>query len=160
MPGGKGNIRPEDGIPFTSETGRAAGRKGGKAVSIRRQLKDLLDKDGLLVIPAAQIIETKKDGSVLVNLPTQDKVAMQVIRWAMSGDFRASLPALKMLIEQIDGKPMQEHQISTKERQLTEAEEAEEIKRYEKALGYAKDTTGKSRATKPVKRTRTAKGKK
>jgi len=80
----------------------------GRPVSIRGQIKELLEDDGQLTIPASQIVTTKEDGSVVVKVPTQTQIALKLQWWAMSKKGNDSLKAIQMIMEQVDGKPMQE----------------------------------------------------
>ena len=81
--------------------------KKGQPVSIRAQLKDLLEADGNVRIPARQVIKVHDDGSVTLKLPTQMQLAMQLSSWAMSKKGTDSLKAIQMIMETIDGKPDQ-----------------------------------------------------
>ena len=81
--------------------------KKGQPVSIRAQLKDLLEADGNVRIPARQVIKVHYDGSVTLKLPTQMQLAMQLSSWAMSKKGTDSLKAIQMIMETIDGKPDQ-----------------------------------------------------
>jgi len=81
--------------------------KGGRPVSIRNQLKDLLEADGNVTMPANQVLKINDDGSVVLKLPTQMQLAMKLSSWAMSKRGNDSLKAIQMIMEQIDGKPLQ-----------------------------------------------------
>jgi len=88
--------------------------KEGRPVSIRNQIKELLENEGNLTIPTSQIIKTNEDGSVVVKVPTQTQIALKLQGWAMSKKGNDSLKAIQMIMEQIDGKPLQEvHQETT-----------------------------------------------
>ena len=82
--------------------------KGGRPISIKAQLKDLLESEGNLTIPAKQIISINDDGSVVMKVPTQMQLAMKLQSWAMSKKGGDSLKAIQMIMEQVDGKPKQE----------------------------------------------------
>ena len=82
--------------------------KGGRKPSIRKQLSELLEKDGQITIPAKQIAKVNDDGSVTIILPTQMQMAMKLVSWAMQNKGSESLKAIQMIMEQIDGKPKQE----------------------------------------------------
>jgi hypothetical protein len=82
--------------------------KGGRPVSIRNQLKDLLEAEGNVTMPANQVVKIYEDGSVVLKLPTQMQLAMKLSSWAMSKKGNDSLKAIQMIMEQIDGKPPQE----------------------------------------------------
>lgn len=79
----------------------------GQNVSIKRQLKDLLESDGNITFPAKQVIKVNDDGSVTLKLPTQMQLAMKLSSWAMSKKGNDSLKAIQIIMEYIDGKPNQ-----------------------------------------------------
>ena len=81
--------------------------KGGRPVSIRAQLKDLLEADGNVTMPANQVVKVNADGSVVLKLPTQMQLAMKLSSWAMSKKGGDSLKAIQMIMEQVDGKATQ-----------------------------------------------------
>lgn len=85
--------------------------KEGRPPSIRNQLKDLLQSDGSITIPASQVLRVNEDGSILMKVPTQMQMAMKLSSWAMSKKGNDSLKAIQMIMEQIDGKPNQSHNI-------------------------------------------------
>mgnify|MGYP003652141045 CR=1 FL=1 len=88
--------------------------RDGRPVSIRNQIKELLENEGNLTIQTNQIIKTNEDGSVVVKVPTQTQIALKLQGWAMSKKGNDSLKAIQMIMEQIDGKPLQEvHQETT-----------------------------------------------
>jgi len=86
--------------------------KGGRKPSIRKQLSELLEKDGKITIPTKQIAKLNDDGSVTIILPTQMQMAMKLVSWAMQNKGSESLKAIQMIMEQIDGKPKQEIDVS------------------------------------------------
>ena len=81
--------------------------RDGRPVSIREQLKDLLEAEGNVTMPANQVVKVNDDGSVILKLPTQMQLAMKLSSWAMSKKGNDSLKAIQMIMEQIDGKPDQ-----------------------------------------------------
>lgn len=91
--------------------------KGGRPISIRNQVKDLLDTDGNLTIPANQVVAINEDGSVVMKVPTQMQIAMKLQSWAMSKKGGDSLKAIQMIMEQIDGKPKETKDISVNREQ-------------------------------------------
>ena len=81
--------------------------RNGRPVSIKTQLKDILESEGNLTIQANQVIQIKDNGDVIIKVPTQMQMAMKLSSWAMSKKGNDSLKALQMIMEQIDGKPTQ-----------------------------------------------------
>ena len=82
--------------------------KGGRKPSIRKQLTELMEKDGRITIPAKQVVTVNDDGSVTMVLPTQMQLAMKLTSWAMSNKGGDSIKSIQMIMEQMDGKPKQE----------------------------------------------------
>lgn len=103
MPGGNKNIKPSDN-PKPFKKGQSGNPKG-QPPSIRRQLKELMQAEGVLIIPADQVIEVNEDGSVSVQVSTQLMLAQKLEQWAASNNGSESLKAIQMIMEQIDGKP-------------------------------------------------------
>lgn len=93
--------------------------KDGRPVSIREQLKDLLEAEGNVTMPANQVVSINDDGSVTLKLPTQMQLAMKLSSWAMSKKGNDSIKAIKMIMEQIEGKPSQKTEHSIKLEQIT-----------------------------------------
>lgn len=89
----------------------------GRKVSIRAQLKDLLESEGNVTMPANQVVKVNDDGSVVLKLPTQMQMAMKLSSWAMSKKGNDSLKAIQMIMEQIDGKPKQELDVTARSEQ-------------------------------------------
>ena len=81
--------------------------RNGRPVSIKAQLKDILESEGNLTIQANQVVQIKDNGDVVIKVPTQMQMAMKLSSWAMSKKGNDSLKALQMIMEQIDGKPTQ-----------------------------------------------------
>ena len=104
MPGGYKKIKPEDGKQFSTENQPA--NRGNKP-SIKKQLFEILKKDGKITIPAKQVIKVNDDGSVAIALSTQMQMAMKLMSWAMSNSGGDSLKAIQMVMEQVDGKAKQ-----------------------------------------------------
>jgi len=102
------DIEPKVGSATTFDKMPQNINKEGRPVSIRNQLKDLLQSEGNITIPANQVIKINEDGSVLMKVPTQMQMAMKLSSWAMSKKGNDSLKAIQMIMEQIDGKPKQE----------------------------------------------------
>ena len=86
--------------------------KGGRPVSIRTQVQDLLESEGNITVPSNQVIRINEDGSVVMKVPTQMQIAMKLQSWAMSKKGTDSLKAIQMIMEQIDGKPTETKDIN------------------------------------------------
>ena len=97
--------------------------KGGRKPSIKKQLYELLEKDGLLKIEAEQVESIDPDGSVIVRIATELQLAMMLQQWALSKKGNDSLKAIQMIMEQIDGKPKQK--VAIEDLRLGEDYEAE-----------------------------------
>jgi len=82
--------------------------KGGRKPSIRKQLEEMIGDNGNYTIAADQVLKVNDDGSVLVDIPTANKLTLKLLQWADSNKGNESLKALQMIMEQIDGKPKQE----------------------------------------------------
>lgn len=82
--------------------------KGGRKPSIRKQLKELLLQDGRLKIPKEQVLDINPDGSIVIRVPTEMQLAMKLKQIALSGSGVNASRGIKMIMEQIDGKPKQE----------------------------------------------------
>lgn len=107
--------------------------RNGRPPSIRRQLQDLLESEGSITIPSNQVVQINEDGSVILDMPTQMQLAVKLASWAMSEEGNNSLRAIKMIMEQIDGKP--EQVVKTDYTSLTDEELEDEIKALEDELG-------------------------
>lgn len=105
MSKGYKKIEPEDGkatqFPHNDPT------KGGRKPSIRKQLEELMSKEGKITIPAKQVTKIDEDGNVTIVLPTQMQMAMKLASWAMSNKGTDSIKAIQMVMETLDGKPKQ-----------------------------------------------------
>lgn len=115
MPGGKGNIRPEDGKQFSKDyqpdkRGRNTGESwasvfkrvlsGDESVGVFDGIEELeYDKDAKAWVPSGRIIKKGR-----VKMPTRDMVAMSLIQAALRGD----IGAVVALMNRMDGLPKQE----------------------------------------------------
>ena len=106
MPGGRGNIRPEDNTGGFHVNPQNINRKG-QPPSIKRRLKELLKKEGILTIDKEQVISVNEDGSVSISITTETMLALTLEKWAVSGEGKDSLKAINMIMLQIDGAPHQ-----------------------------------------------------
>jgi len=86
--------------------------KGGRKPSIRKQLEEMIGDNGNYTIAADQVLKVNDDGSVLVDIPTANKLTLKLLQWADSKKGNESLKALQMIMEQIDGKPKQDIDVS------------------------------------------------
>ncbi|GAA3638979.1 hypothetical protein [Flavivirga jejuensis] len=93
--------RPEDTI------------KGGRKPSIKRQLIELLEADGEILIEKKDVIRVYKNGNVKLKLPTEMQLAIKLKQWAMSKRGTDSIKALQIILEQIDGKANQNMHVTT-----------------------------------------------
>lgn len=73
----------------------------GRPVSIKKQLKDLLEADGHITFKANQVIKVNEDGSVTLKLPTQMQLAMKLASWGMSKKGSDSLKAIQMIMDAV-----------------------------------------------------------
>ena len=101
--GEKGKLGPEDNTAGFQVNPQNINKKG-RPPSIRRHLKELLELEGKMVIPHLSILETKKNGDVVISIPNQEKIALKLQQLAMSGKGSVTLRAIKMIIEQLEGK--------------------------------------------------------
>lgn len=108
--GGYKNIDPHGGVKFGQGQDPT---RGGRRPSIRTQIKDLLQAEGDLTIPANQIKKINQDGSVVMKVPTEMQIAMKLQSWAMSRRGSDSLKAIQMIMEQVDGKPDQKIDVTS-----------------------------------------------
>ena len=97
------DIDPNVGVKFPIQDPT----KGGRKPSIRNQLKEILLAQGKLKIPAENVLSVEDDGSVIIKMPTEMQLAMKLKQIAMSGKNNNTLKAIQMIMEQIDGKPIQ-----------------------------------------------------
>jgi hypothetical protein len=86
---------------------------GGRKPSIKKQLSELLLKDGEMVIEAENVISINEDGGVTINLPTQMQIAIQLQNWALSNKGNDSIKAIQLIMETLDGKPKQSMDLTT-----------------------------------------------
>lgn len=106
MPGGDKNISGIDNTNGFQKNPQNINRKG-RPPSIRKQIRELLGQSGEITIAKEQVITKHRDGSVTIMVPNDLKVAMKLEQWAMSSKEKASLGAIKIMVEQTDGKPDQ-----------------------------------------------------
>lgn len=89
--------------------------RAGRPISIKRQLKEMLNADGSITIIKEQIKSINEDGSVTIEIPTQNQLATKLLSWALSDNSRESIKAIQMIMEQVDGKPKQDVAVSNVE---------------------------------------------
>lgn len=105
MPGGNKAIRPEDN-PKPFKKGNKA-NPHGQPPSIRRKLRELLKEEGVLRIEKKEVLRINEDGSIDIKVPSQMMLALKLEKWAISNNGNESLKAIQMIMEQVDGKPLQ-----------------------------------------------------
>lgn len=120
MPGGKGNIKHEDGIPFGDPRNPAnvAGKKGGRKPSLKKQLEKVALSDGWLTfdIKDVQILEN----SIKVKVPKEEAMALKMFQIAMGKNPNAAMNAIKLYLETFDGKANQNIRIKSEYDELTD----------------------------------------
>jgi len=82
--------------------------KTGRKPSIKNQLKELMLKNGELIIPKDQVIKVEDNGDVVIKTPTEMQLALKLKQMAMNGRGSITLKAIQLIMEQIDGKPRQD----------------------------------------------------
>ena len=109
MPGGRGNIKPSDGVPFGKDNDPvAAGRKGGSVKSLTTILKKkLFDDDSYMTLKGAEVLDDKgkptgEKINVRVKLNNAEALMVHYIKRASKSD-----SILKDVIDRIDGKANQ-----------------------------------------------------
>ncbi len=104
-------------MPFPESVRNTAGfdkhpeniNRDGQPPSIKRQLKELLAKNGEFAIPEKLLLRTEiKEGVsyYIFKLPTQKALANKLLNMAMRSSV-TGLKAFQMVMEQIDGRPHQ-----------------------------------------------------
>ncbi len=79
----------------------------GRPLSIKQDLKTILEIDGKFTIDAKNIVSINDDGSVTIKIPTSESLALKLLQLATNGKNSNTLKAIQMIMEQIDGKPKQ-----------------------------------------------------
>jgi len=90
----------------------------GRPISIKTELKQILENDGTIFIPEKQIAEreaedNKGNKGIKIKVPTANSLAMKLMSWAMSNKSQ-SLKAIEMIIDRIDGKALQQMESNSK----------------------------------------------
>lgn len=116
MPGGKGNIRPEDGKQFTKNDPRI--NREGRKPSLKKQLEKVALSDGWLTfdIKDVQILEDK----IKVKVPKEEAMALKMFQIAMGKNPNAAMNAIKLYLETFDGKANQNIRIKSEYDELTD----------------------------------------
>lgn len=88
------------------QSGNPKGRAPGPTWATT--LKKMMDKEGLVIFENAEILgpdgkPTGQRARVRVNLPTQQKIALALLRKALEGDAKS----IQMIMDRMDGKPVQ-----------------------------------------------------
>lgn len=114
MPGGYKNIRPEDRTEGLEKHPENINKKGAP-VSIRKQIREILNMDGTMKIKKEHVVAINEDGSIEIIMPKKDMVAMKLIQWAMSNKETASVRSIQIIMDHLEGRPAQSLNISTDE---------------------------------------------
>lgn len=80
--------------------------KKGAGVSIKKQLKELLLKQGELTIPKKDFIK-ETETAYIFKIATQESLALKMLNIAMSKTSN-NLKAIQLILETFDGKAKQE----------------------------------------------------
>ncbi len=85
----------------------------GRPASIKKDLKQILEANGEITIKAENVLHIYDNGDVTIRLAKSETLAIKLLEWAMSRNGSDSIKAIKMIMEQIEGKPNQrtEHAI-------------------------------------------------
>lgn len=88
--------------------------RDGRPISVKADLKRILEGNGQITIKASNVLKCHENGDVTIHLVKSETLAMKLMEWAMSKSGSDSIKAIKMIMEQIEGKPNQrtEHSIS------------------------------------------------
>ena len=129
MPGGKGNIRPEDSTNGFDKNPQNINREGRKP-SLKKQLEKVALSDGWLTfdIKDVQILEDK----IKVKVPKEEAMALKMFQIAMGKNPNAAMNAIKLYLETFDGKANQNIQI--KQEKPSKADILKEIDEIDKIL--------------------------
>lgn len=92
--------------------------KDGRPTSIRTELKELLQANGTITFDKGSIQSINDDGSVTLKVAESQSLALKLIDWAMSKKGNESIKAIQMIMDQVDGKPIQTNNIGFKEQPL------------------------------------------
>lgn len=104
--------------------------KGGRKPSIDKQIKKLLLDSGKMIIKSKNVVSISKNGDVIIEVPTEMQVAMNLMRFAVSNKGSDSLKAIQMIMDRVDGKvnfasPQEEEKPPTQLIFTTEEEKGE-----------------------------------
>lgn len=84
----------------------------GRPLSVKSDLKRLLTNEGELRIKADNVKRIHKNGDVTIHLAKSETLAVKLMEWALCAKGSESLKAIKMIIEQTEGKPNQKTEVS------------------------------------------------
>lgn len=84
----------------------------GRPISVKEDLKRLLSNNGGILIPASNVLETHDNGDIIISLPKSETLAIKLLEWATSDKGNDSIKAIKMIMEQMEGKPNQKTEVS------------------------------------------------
>lgn len=88
--------------------------RDGRPPSIRTELRNVLEANGKMTIKAKDVYKIHKNGDVTIHVGKTESIVIKLMEWAMSKKGNESLKAIKMIMEQIDGKPNQTTEIGIK----------------------------------------------
>lgn len=99
--------------------------KEGRPLSIRTDIKTILEGNGEMTIEAKNVSKIHENGNITIHLPTSEGLAVRLLEWVNSDKGNESLKAIRMIMETIDGKPTQEIDVNTN--QMTPEERRKRI---------------------------------
>ena len=95
--------KPENIVPHTFDKRPENINRNGRPPSLKQRLATLLDSDGKMKFKKKDVIKIEDNGDVTIKVPMYDALMIKLISIAM-GD---NLPAIKLIMEYLEGKPEQ-----------------------------------------------------
>ena len=109
MPGGKGNIRPEDGVQFGDPRHDKHRNTKGPPPSFKPAFAELFNKDGIHWVDEKKVKSWKsRPGKIGFPVSKQLEILMVAEKKALKGDMRA----IEFLNERVDGKANQTKEVT------------------------------------------------
>ena len=93
--------------------------KKGRGPSLKRALREMLEQEGELVIEKKNVIAVNEDGSVRIKIPDEGLIILKLKQWLMSKNPTASMKAIQLAFDYIDGKPHQSLSIASDQPVIT-----------------------------------------